>query len=106
MMRLWRPAALIGIVALQACSYAMHQVHVSDFSPYRSLKQGKLVEGRGEQFTFMGFIRDTNYVEVAQKNLIEQCPKGEIQGVTTEYSTAHGFFSWTNRILMQGLCVQ
>jgi hypothetical protein len=29
-----------------------------------------------------------------------------VTGIATKYYTEHGFFSWTNHIVMQGLCVQ
>lgn len=64
-----------------------------------------MVKATAEQFTILGFVYDTDYVDRAKKELIQQCPSGQLTGITTEISTSHGFFSWTNRAVMQGLCV-
>jgi hypothetical protein len=93
------------IAWIGGCAYSVHQVHVSDFdAPYRSVKSGKLVRASAEQFVILGFTDNTDYVDQAFKVLQKRCPKGRISGITTQYSTALGFFSWTNKILMQGLC--
>lgn len=92
---------------MTSCTHSVHMVHVSDFSPsYKNFSEGQIVKAEAEQFTVMGFVNDTNYVNVAYAKLQSACPGGQVQGITTEYSTSHGFFSWTNRIHMQGLCVK
>jgi|FLYM01.1.fsa_nt_gi hypothetical protein len=98
---------LIGFLfSITACTHSLHLSHVSDFSPtYKPYEAGTLVKSRAEQFTFMGFVTETNYVDFALQQLKNACPKGKIQGITTQYSTNHGFFSWTNVIEMQGLCI-
>mgnify|MGYP003340787127 CR=1 FL=1 len=79
---------------------------MSDFSPtYRAYNQGEWISAETEQFTIMGFVTETDYVDQAFDQLQSQCPKGFVQGIQTEFLTSHGFFSWTNRIRMQGLCV-
>jgi len=65
-----------------------------------------MVKATAEQFVVMGFVYDTNYVDTARKKLIAQCPDGNISGISTQYSTSLGFFSWTSKILMQGLCTK
>lgn len=90
---------------LSACAHSIHEVHTSDFMPAAPLESGKVVKGYAEQFVVMGFVGDTNYVDEAMKKLITACPGGYISAVTTQYSTSLGFFSWTNKILMQGLCL-
>ncbi|MEY4630572.1 MAG: hypothetical protein RIQ81_692 [Pseudomonadota bacterium] len=87
------------------CTHSVHMVHVSDFAPHEPFEGGKVVKATGEQFAIMGFVSDTNYVNKAYASLQAKCPNEEIQGITTQYSTSHGFFSWTNKILMQGLCL-
>jgi len=90
-----------------SCTHSLHVSHVSDFSPtYKSYEQGELVKARAEQFVVLGFAFDTDYVDQAYTRLQQACPKGQIQGVTTQYSTDHGFMSWTNVIEMQGLCIK
>ncbi len=88
------------------CTHSLHVAHVSDFSPsYKAYGQGQLVKAKTQQFTVMGFVTDTNYVDEAYQKLAMSCPNGDVQGITTQYSTSHSFFSWTNFVEMQGLCV-
>jgi len=100
----WASLALIAL--LSSCTHSIHLVNTSSFEPYAQLANGRMVEAQSEQFVIMGFVKDTNYVDQAYRNLKQQCRDGAIQGITTQYSTSHGFFSWTHKILMQGLCVQ
>ncbi|NJL25856.1 MAG: hypothetical protein HC902_12260 [Calothrix sp. SM1_5_4] len=96
-----------AVLGLAGCTHSLHVAHYSDFSPtFAAFQKGEWVEAEGEQFTFMGFVTQTNYVNTALNNLVNQCPNGNIQGIQTQYSTDHGFFSWTNRVRMQGLCVK
>ena len=89
------------------CTHSLHLHHISDFGPtYSSYAQGEWVQSESEQFTVLGFVTQTDYVNEAFKKLKGQCNGGNIQSVQTEYSTDHGFFSWTNRIRMQGLCLK
>lgn len=93
-------------VLVSACTHSLHVSHVSDFSPtFKEYSKGELVKSKTEQFTVMGFVSNTDYVDTAYKKLQDACPKGTVQGITTQYSTSHGFFSWTNIIEMQGLCI-
>jgi hypothetical protein len=85
--------------------HSIHQVHVSDYSPFGAFEAGHMVEAHTEQFVIMGFVGQTNYVNYAYHDLQSKCPKGRLQGITTQHSTSLGFFSWTNKILMQGLCL-
>jgi hypothetical protein len=95
----------IAFFVFSSCSHSVHQVHVGDFSHgFKSLKEGKMISAESEQFVIMGFVMDTDYVDQAYQNLLGQCPKKNIQSVSTNFSTSHGFFSWTNRIKMQALC--
>ncbi len=89
---------------LASCTHSVHLVHVSDHSPYKTAEDGKFIAGEADQFVIFGFVFDTQYVQTARKNLEAQCSQGRIQGITTEYSTSHGFFSWTNHAVMQGIC--
>lgn len=99
--------ALLGLVALLGgCAHSVHEVHASDFSPYAEIERGEMVKAYADQFVVLGFVRDTNYVDIAQQKLMQACPHGSLTGITTQYSTSLGFFSWTNKILMQGLCVK
>lgn len=103
-----RYLALIFVIAiLSGCTHSLHVSHVSDFSPtFKPYARGELVKAQAEQFTVLGFVGDTNYVDEAYAKLQASCPNGVIQGITTQYSTSHGFFSWTNYVEMQGLCIK
>lgn len=99
---------LLVIVALAnfSCSHSIHLVQVGEFTPYGRLKSGKLIRAEATQKSIMGFNQETNYVDNAYEKLQDQCKDGAVKGVTTQFSTSHGFFSWTNKILMQGVCVR
>ena len=97
---------LAAFLLLSGCAYSVHNVYISDFGSYQKLEQGEVVKATAEQFTVMGFVYDTNYVDQARTRLIAQCPQGDISGISTQYSTSLGFFSWTNKVLMQGLCTK
>tara|TARA_B110001454_G_scaffold219136_1_gene250336 strand:+ start:72148 stop:72480 length:333 start_codon:yes stop_codon:yes gene_type:complete len=88
------------------CTYSVHQVPISDFKPYTNAASGKPVEARGSQFVVMGFTQETNYVDRAYTQLQGQCVGGTVTGIATKSYSEHGFFSWTNHVHMQGLCVR
>lgn len=96
---------LFYVALLSGCAFSVHQVQVSDFKPYAAIERGEVIKAKGEQFAVMGFVTETQYVDNAYADLQRQCPDGSISGITTQLSTDLGFFSWTNRVLMQGLCV-
>ena len=96
---------IVSVFFMTGCMHSIHEVHVSDFEPYGAFEAGKIIKAKSEQSVILGFVNQTNYVDKAYKDLESKCPKGRIQGITTQYSTSLGFFSWTNKILMQGLCV-
>lgn len=96
----------LGFLLLSSCAYSIHDVYVSDFGNYPKLEQGEMVVARSEQFVIMSFVTQTDYVEQARKSLMQKCPGGDISGISTQFSTSLGFFSWTNKVLMQGLCTK
>ncbi|MGZ3770942.1 MAG: hypothetical protein ACXVCP_15040 [Bdellovibrio sp.] len=91
---------------LTSCAHSIHEVHTSDFLPGMPIEKGEMVSASAEQFVILGLVENTYYVDQAYQRLLDSCPKGAITAVTTQYSTSLGFFSWTNKILMQGLCVK
>ncbi|MNK08039.1 hypothetical protein D3C87_259630 [compost metagenome] len=90
---------------LCSCAHSIHEVHTSDFRPAFPIESGKMIKASSEQFVIMGFVNDTNYVDNAYTKLMNECSGGVVSGITTQFSTSMSFFSWTNKILMQGLCV-
>lgn len=89
-----------------ACAHSIHQVHTSDFTPGTPIESGEMIKASTEQFVILGFTQQTNYVDEAYQKLMAACPGGAVTGITTQLSTSLGFFSWTNKTLMQGLCVR
>lgn len=101
-----RALLLAGLLGLAGCAHSIHEVHTSDFIPGVPIESGEMVKGYAEQFVIMGFTSETDYVDSAYKKLMAACPNGAITGITTQISTSLGFFSWTNKALLQGLCVR
>jgi hypothetical protein len=106
MSRLTRRIVPVLLLVLAGCTYSVHQVHVSDFDPGVEKSRGRMIEAKTDQFVILSFAFNTDYVGKAYEKLMAECKGGRIQGITTQYSTSHGFFSWTNKILMKGLCVK
>lgn len=98
--------SILALTWLVGCAHSIHQVHTSDFVPGTPIESGEIVKGYAEQFVIFGFTQQTNYVDQAYQKLMSACPGGSITGITTQLSTSLGFFSWTNKALMQGLCVR
>jgi hypothetical protein len=101
-----RAALILFVLTLVGCAHSVHQVHTSDFLPGAPIESGEMVKGSAEQFVILGFASETNYVNQAYQRLMGACPDGAITGITTQYTTALGFFSWRNKVLMQGLCLK
>ncbi len=101
------PVLALCATIFTGCTYSIHNVHISDMSPSGQAaagEDGRLVKAQAEQFVILGFVGQTNYLNEAYKKIQDECPKGEIRGLSTQHSTAHGFFSWTNKVLIQGYC--
>ena len=87
-----------------SCAHSIHLVHATPFEQSHSeAKSTRIIEARSEQQVIFYFAFNTDYVDEAYAKLQSQCP-GKIEGVTTQFSTSLGFFSWTNKILMKALC--
>jgi hypothetical protein len=98
-----------GLLALLlvGCTHSLHVAQYSDFGPtYVAFQKGSWVRASTEQFVVLGFAENTNFVDETYQKLKTACPDGVVQGIETQYTTDHGFFSWTNRVKMQGLCVR
>jgi hypothetical protein len=94
-------------VLFAGCTHSLHIAHYSDFDPtYAAYQKGDWIEAQAEQFVVLGFVGQTDFVDQAYRQLASQCQGGVIQGIETQYYTDHGFFSWTNRVHMQGLCLK
>jgi hypothetical protein len=101
--RLARAALGASLLWLAGCTHSVHLVNFSDFRPYPS-GQERRVEAQAEQQVVLGITDNTNYVNVAYRQLLEKCPRGQLTGIQTKFYTSHGFFSWTEKIAMSGVC--
>ena len=93
----------IVIYMFFGCTHSIHLVHTNSFDQSLVLGKPKQIEAQSEQHVILWFAYNTNYVEEARELLQKQCLGGRIEGITTQFSTSHGFFSWRNKI-MKGLC--
>lgn len=93
------------MITITGCTHSVHMVHTDGFGSAMQSKSGstKIVEAKSEQNVFFFFAFDTDYVDQAKSDLESQC-KGDLQAVSTQFSTSHGFLHWTNKILMKGIC--
>lgn len=87
------------------CAHTVHQVHVSDFVPEHSTKEGSIINAHREQHTIVGFVDNLAFVDLAVGDLLAKCPTGVISGITTEYITDLGFFTWTHHLYLTGQCL-
>lgn len=101
---IYRLIHLSIILSLLSCTHSIHLVHTSGYTPYVNPKKAKIIRAKSEQFVVLGLAYNTDYVDKAYKILQKKCKNKNISGITTQFSTSHGFFSWTNKILLQGLC--
>lgn len=95
------------VVACSGCTHSIHRVGASAFvnnGGQYVIANTQPIQATAEQDVVI-FASDTQYVNDALNALQEQCRDGEIIGITTQHSTSHGFFSWTNKILMKGTCI-
>jgi len=97
---------LLSLFAIGGCTHSIHMVHTDGFDgAMPNIEKANMVEARAEQEVVLWFAYDTNYVNRAHEALLAQCD-GNIQAVSTQFSTSHNFLHWTNKILMTGICVQ
>jgi|OM-RGC.v1.032258988 hypothetical protein len=77
---------------IYSCAHRVHIVQANDFDNNKKT-QKKIITAQSEQFVFLWFVTQTDYVEQALDKLKLQCMNKEIQGITTKYSTSLGFLS-------------
>lgn len=102
---LLRAFLILGLLQV-SCAHSIHDVYVSDINQGTPFAKTKQVVANSSQFEVLWTATSTDYVEQAYTDLQEKCPKGDITGITTQFSTSLGFLSWHNKILMKGYCVQ
>ncbi len=102
--------ALTLILLLSSgCSYSLHQYQASDYgseNARKNLARARAVEATGEKHVILGLSGDTDYVEATYRDLQAKCRHGEIVGINSRYSTSLSFLSYTEKLHMQGLCLE
>lgn len=95
----------------QGCAHSIHQYFVGDSATLENkgksnISNARSIHAEAEQFVILGFAFSTNYAEKAYIKLIKQCPKGELVGIQSRLSTSLGFLSYTNKLVLNGKCVE
>jgi hypothetical protein len=108
-MRLINPIpalCLFLVIYLSSCTHSVHQYQVGDqvLPSAGETKEAKRVRASASQFTILGFVTNTDYINHAWNKLQSLCPEGTLSGINTRYSTSHGFFYWTNEVKMTAYC--
>ena len=107
MMSITKKSLLFAFCALYfgGCAYSVHMIHASDFEGSVPYERAKPIIVETSQSVILGIATNSDYVDEAYRKLLSQC-SGQITGLTTKYSADLGFFSWTNRVRIEGSCVQ
>lgn len=99
-----RTVFVLPLFLLAGCTHSIHMVHTDGLDLVAPMDdKAHYVEAIATQDVVFFFAFDTDYVDQAKRSLESQCP-GKVSAISTQYSTSHGFFHWTNKILMKGLC--
>jgi len=98
--------SLLAMLILSACTHSVHLYHVGDIVKAATQDSAQLVTATGEQYTILGFVHDTRYVEEGLAKLQAQCSSGTLQNIQSRFSTSHNFMSWTNKVFYQAYCIK
>lgn len=97
-----RKFAVFALAMLtNACAYSVHQYGATDFT---GMKPGKRVVAEGSKNYFYAKT-DNDFVDKAYKSLVSQCQNGLITGITSQYRTELSFLSFTEKMIIEGTCV-
>ena len=97
---------VVFTLGLTGCAFSTHMYHVSDNDPVNVGKPATDVVVDAERFVVLGFNFDVDYTDRAYEKLLAACPEGAIDHVHTRFSTALGFFSYTQKIHIMAKCYQ
>jgi hypothetical protein len=98
--------ALIAL-GITGCAHSIHQYYAGDpLPPSKATKPGRVVKADSQQFVFLSFAFNTDYADEAYRQLLSQCSKGDLAGITARYSTSMHFLSYTNKMKLEGLCYE
>lgn len=96
---------LLTVAMLSACTSSIHmsQVDIANHDANK-VEVGQVIEIEKSQKNILGFVYNTDYVDLAYKNLLLECPNGTSM-INVEYLTNHGFLSWTDKIRIKAVCL-
>ena len=89
---------------LVGCTHSVHQVSVSVAEVSRGAQVRRVV-AETKQYIVLYITDNTDFVDEARRELLAQCPRGELVAVETRHSTSHGFLSFDNEVRMTAWCV-
>ena len=96
---------LLTVAMLSACTSSIHMSQVDVGSnDANKVEVGQVIEIEKSQKNILGFVYNTDYVDLAYKKLLVECPNGTSM-INVEYLTNHGFFSWTDKIRIKAVCL-
>lgn len=95
---------LVFLLNLTGCAYSIHQYAALDFSGLTG-KNGTKISATGEK-KYIIMKTDNDFVDLAYNNLMDKCKGGSISGITTKYYTALGFFSFDEKLELEGYCIK
>jgi hypothetical protein len=99
------PLLLLPLV-FAGCTYSVHQVATGGLENIKPGANARLVKAEAEQHVILYITGNTDYADEAYRELLAQCPDGELQAIEARYSTSHGFLSFTNYLKAEALCVK
>jgi hypothetical protein len=95
-----------AFILLSSCAHSVHQNSIGGFAPYAARAEGHVVIADVEEKIVFANFSKFEMLDQAYAVLLGKCPQGEIVGVSTRYLSSLGFFHWTEKIRLQGLCIQ
>lgn len=96
---------LITCISIQSCAFSIHQHSIGDFGGHKATPSRSVVVDQKDQVIFADFS-DLERLDEAYEALIKKCKGGKIVGISTLYATDLGFFSWHERIRLEGTCLR
>lgn len=97
-------AYILMMTLILNCMSSVHHFNQSEPMTFQEFSSAKKISSDSEQFVFLWFASDTNYVEEAVEKLNSQCPDGKVDQIGTTFKTKLGFLSWTNQLHLVGYC--
>lgn len=65
----------------------------------------KEVKAKATKFVFLAFSFSNHFTEELKENLLEQCPQGRIEGISTKFETYSYLLASTLIIEARGYCI-